>query len=76
MEWIERPSGAGESWPADDLRIRRFPIGIGIRTVDGAQTAGVVDEVSADAIELETDAGSMTIDVRHVAAYAILDVAA
>ena len=74
MHWTERPAGADESWPADDLRIRPRPIGIGVRTVDGAETVGVVDDLSADAIELETDAGALTIDVRHIAAYAILDV--
>jgi hypothetical protein len=73
MEWIERPTSAGESWPADDLRIRPLPIGVGVRTVDGAQTAGVLDEVTADTIELDTDAGPLTIDVRHIAAYAILE---
>lgn len=76
MQWIERPSSAGESWPADDLRIRPQPIGLGVRTLDGAETAGVVDDLSADAIELETDAGPLTIGVRHIAAYAILDVLA
>ncbi len=72
MQWIERPSDAGESWPADELRIRPLGIAVALRARDGETMVGVLSHLTADALELDVDEGVIEIDVRAIAAYAIV----
>lgn len=71
MEWITRPGDAGESWPADELRMRMRGIVVAVRAANGETVIGVLDEVAADALVLEADDELLTIDVAHVEAYAV-----
>jgi hypothetical protein len=72
VDWIERSSRAGESWPADDLRVRRPGSVVALRLGNGETIAGVLSSLSADTIELDADDGPLEIDVRSVEAYAVV----
>ena len=72
MEWIERSSGVGESWPADDLRVRRPGSVVALKLSGGEAIAGVLSGLTADTVELDTDDGPLEIDVRSVDAYAVV----
>lgn len=72
MDWSERPGGASESWPADELRLYRPGSVVAVKLAGGNTLAGVLAGVSADALELDGDEGPLEIDVRSVAAYAVV----
>jgi hypothetical protein len=72
VDWIERSSAAGESWPADDLRVRRPGSVIALRLGNGETIAGVLSSLTADTIELDVDEGPFEVDVRSVDAYAVV----
>ena len=72
MDWIERSRAAGESWPADDLRIRRPGSVVALRLVNGDTIAGVLCALTAGTVELDVEDGPLEIDVRSVDAYAVV----
>jgi len=72
MHWIERSSAAGESWPADDLRVRRPGSVVALRLGNGETVAGVLSSLAADTIELEGDEGPLEVDVLSVDAYTVV----
>jgi len=72
MDWTERTSGAGESWPADDLRVRRPGSVVALRLGSGETIAGVLSSLTADTIELDVEDGPLEVDVRSVDAYAVV----
>jgi len=72
MDWIERPANAGESWPADELRLHPMGIVVALRSTGGETGAGVLRHVTADMLELDVDEGAIEVDVRAVAAFAIV----
>jgi hypothetical protein len=72
MDWIERSSGAGESWPAEDLRLYRPGCVVALKLAGGDTLAGVLSSVTADTLELDGDEGPLEIDVRSVEGYAVV----
>ena len=72
MDWIQRSSSAGESWPADDLRVRRPGSVVALKLGNGETIAGVLSSLTADTIELDVDEGPLEVDVRSVDAYAVV----
>ena len=72
MDWIERSSAAGESWPAEDLRLHRPGSVVALKLAGGDRLAGVLSSVTADTLELDGDEGPLEIDVRSVEGYAVV----
>lgn len=66
MNWIERPSDAGDSWAADELRQKLLPIPVCLR-VEAGRIDGELDDVVDDVLLF----GTLRILSAEVYAYAI-----